>query len=215
MSFPEYVVRRWDHLFENTVEHALVTLGSVAIAALVGVLLGVLTYRTVRPRTAVIGVSATFLTIPSFALFGLMIAPFGLGAKPVVVALVMYSLLPIVRNTITGLREVDPAVVESARGMGMGRGQVLWRIELPLAWPIILTGIRVSTMILLGIAAIGAYVNGPGLGKDIFRGLARLGSPAAENLILGGFLGIIVLAVIFDVLFAVLNRVTVPSGVRS
>ena len=87
-----------------------------------------------------------------------------------VVALVMYSLLPIVGNTIVGLREVDPAIVESAQGMGMSRGQRLWRIELPLAWPVILTGMRVSTLITLGIAAIGAYINGPGLGNEIFAG---------------------------------------------
>ena len=87
-----------------------------------------------------------------------------------VVALVMYSLLPIVANTIVGLREVDPAIVESAQGMGMSRAQRLLRIELPLAWPVILTGMRVSTLIALGIAAIGAYINGPGLGNDIFDG---------------------------------------------
>lgn len=214
MSFAQYVVARWDHLLDHTIEHALVTLGSVGIAVVVGVTLGVLTYRTHRPRTAVISVTAVFLTIPSFALFGLMIAPFGLGATPVVIALVMYSLLPIVRNTITGLREVDPAVIESARGMGMGRHQILRRIELPLAWPVIMTGIRVATMILLGIAAIGAYVDGPGLGRDIFRGLARLGSPAAENLILGGFLGIVVLAVILDAAFALFGRLTTPRGLR-
>jgi len=123
-------------------------------------------------------------------------------------------LLPIVANTIVGLREVDPAIVESAQGMGMSRGQRLLLIELPLAWPVILTGMRVSTLIALGIAAIGAYINGPGLGNDIFDGLSRINSPNALNLVLGGTLGVIVLAILFDVLYVLINRLTTSKGVR-
>jgi osmoprotectant transport system permease protein len=126
----------------------------------------------------------------------------------------MYSLLPIVANTVVGLREVDPAVVESAQGMGMSRGQRLLRIELPLAWPVILTGVRVSTLITLGITAIGAYIQGPGLGNDIFAGVSRLSSPNALNLVLGGTLGVVVLAVLFDLFYVLLNRLTTSRGIR-
>jgi osmoprotectant transport system permease protein len=132
----------------------------------------------------------------------------------VVLALVLYALLPIVRNTIVGLREVDPAVVESAQGMGMGRRARLLRIELPLAWPVVLTGMRVSTLILIGIAAIGAYINGPGLGDIIFSGLAQIGSASALNLVLGGTLGIIVLAVLFDLVYVLIFRLTIAKGIR-
>jgi osmoprotectant transport system permease protein len=155
-----------------------------------------------------------FLTIPSLALFGLFINMFGIGTTSVVIALVMYSLLPIVANTVVGLREVDPAVVESAQGMGMSRFQRLLRIELPLAWPVILTGMRVSTLLTLGITAIGAYIQGPGLGNDIFAGLSRISSPNALNLVLGGTLGVIVLAVLFDLFYVLLNRLTTSRGIR-
>jgi osmoprotectant transport system permease protein len=162
----------------------------------------------------VLAITSTFLTIPSLALFGLFIPIFGLGYLPAVVALVMYGLLPILRNTVTGLQSVDPAVAESAQGMGMSVRDRLWRIELPLAWPVIIAGVRVSTMLLLGIAAIAAVVNGPGLGEDIFAGLARIGGANALNLVLGGTVGIIVLAILFDTFFNVLGRLTTSRGIR-
>lgn len=214
MDFLDYLASRWDNLLELGIEHAVVTGVSVLIATVLGVGLGMATYNRQASGQLVIGVTSVFLTIPSLALFGLFINVFGLGVTPVVVALVMYSLLPIVANTIVGLREVDPAVVESAQGMGMSRGQRLLRIELPLAWPVILTGMRVSTLIALGIAAIGAYIRGPGLGNDIFAGLSRTSSPNALNLVLGGTLGVVVLAVLFDLLYVLLNRLTTSRGIR-
>ena len=215
-SFWTYLQFSWEHLLELAWEHALVVLVSVAIATVIGTGIGLLTYRTERPRELALAVTGTFLTIPSLALFGIFIAvPFlGLGARSVVVGLVMYGLLPIVRNTIVGLREVDPAIVESAKGMGMGGTARLLRVELPLAWPVILAGMRVSTLILVGIAAIGAYINGPGLGNDIFTGLARIGSASALNLVLGGIVGIMVLAVLFDLVYVLLTRLTVSKGLR-
>jgi osmoprotectant transport system permease protein len=213
-SFWEYVSDQSDRLRGLMIEHAQIVLISVGLAVVIGVGLGMLTYRTDRPRNAVLAVTGIFLTIPSFALFGLLISPLGLGTKPAVVALVMYALLPIVRNTITGLRGVDPAVVESAQGMGMGRARRLVRIELPLAWPVIIAGIRVSTQILVGIAAIAAVINGPGLGKDIFRALARVGTPTALNQALAAVLGIVILGLILDVIYLVIGRLTTSKGLR-
>lgn len=188
---------------------------ALMIATLIGVGLGVAVYRRERAATIVLAVVGTFLTIPSFALLAMFIPVFGLGYEPTVVALVMYALLPIVRNTVTGLRAVDPAITESAQGMGMGRARRLARIELPIAWPLILTGIRVSALLLIGIAAIAAAVNGPGLGEDIFSGLARIGSASAINIVLGGVLGVIVLALLFDAFFMVLGRLTTSRGIRA
>jgi len=215
-SFLTYLEFAWEDLLDLSIEHALVVLVSLAIATVIGIGLGVATYRTDRPRDLVLAVTGTLLTIPSLALFGLFITipGLGLGARSVVLALVLYALLPIVRNTIVGLREVDPAVVESAQGMGMGRRARLLRIELPLAWPVVLTGMRVSTLILIGIAAIGAYINGPGLGDIIFSGLAQIGSASALNLVLGGTLGIIVLAVLFDLVYVLIFRLTIAKGIR-
>lgn len=201
-------------MLELGVAHAAVVGVSVALASIIGISLGIATYQRERPREIVLATTGAFLTIPSFALFILLLGPLGLGWGPVVVALTMYGLLPVVRNTITGLREVSPAVVEAAKGMGLSRRQRLLRIELPLAWPVIITGIRVTTLVLLGIAAIGAIVNGPGYGELIFTGLARVGTPVAVNLVLAGTLGVIVLAVLFDVLFYAARRLTTSKGLR-
>lgn len=214
MGFLEYLASRWDDLLELSIEHAQVVLVSLLIATVIGVSLGVLTYRRPAAAQVVLAVASAILTIPSFALFGLLIPVMGLGYKPTVVALSSYALLSILRNTITGLQSVDPAITESAKGMGMSNLQQLVRIELPLAWPVIIAGIRVSALLILGIAAIAAYVNGPGLGGDIFSGLSRIGGANSLNLVLGGFLGIIVLALVFEALFAVLGRLTTSKGLN-
>jgi osmoprotectant transport system permease protein len=195
--------------------HALVVVLSLAIAAAIGVTAGILVYRRERAANVVLGVAGTFLTIPSFALFAILIPPLGLGYKPTVAALIVYALLPIVRNTVVGLRGIDPAILESARGMGMSTVKQLRSIELPLAWPVILAGLRVATLLIVGIAAIAAAVNGPGLGKDIFDGLARVGSASALNMVLGGVVGVVVLALLFDGLFQLLNKFTISPGTRS
>ena len=201
-------------MLELGIEHVLVVTASVGLASLIGITLGIATYRRAGPREIVLAATGAFLTIPSFALFILLLGPLGLGWPPVVVALTLYGLLPILRNTITGLRSVDPAIVEAAKGMGLSRSQRLLRVELPLAWPVIITGIRVTTLILLGIAAIGAIVNGPGYGELIFTGLARVGTPVAVNLVLAGTLGVVVLAVLFDLLFHAVRRFTTSKGIR-
>lgn len=213
-SFLSYLSSRWDDLLELAIAHAAVVSLSLLIAVAIGVTAGVLVYRREGPREVVLAVASTFLTIPSFALFGLLVPVLGLGWAPTVFALVMYALLPIVRNTVTGLRSVDPAITESAQGMGMSGWERLWRIELPLAWPVILAGLRVSTLIIVGIAAVAAFVNGPGLGTDIFTGISRIGSAVALNQVLGAVLAIVALAVLFDGFFAVLGKLTTSKGLN-
>ncbi len=213
-EFLDYLSFRRDHLIGLALEHVQVVGISIAIATALGVLLGILVYRTDRAARVVLGVTGAFLTVPSFALFALLIPIFGLGFQPTVVALVMYALLPIVRNTITGLRGVDAAVTESAKGMGMSTLQRLFRTELRLAWPVVMAGIRVSTVMIVGIAAIAAAVNGPGLGEDIFAGLARIGSPTAVHLVLGGTFGVIVIALALDGLLLVFGKLTTSRGLR-
>jgi osmoprotectant transport system permease protein len=213
-EFLHYLNHYRGHIFDLAVGHAKIVLTAIVIATVISVALGMLTYRRDRLAAFVLGVQGASLTVPSLALFGLLIPIFGLGYRPVLVALVIYALLPITRNTVTGLRGVDPAVLESAQGMGMGRLRRLIRIELPLAWPVILTGIRVSTVMILGIAAIGAYVNGPGLGHDIFDGLSRIGSPTADDLIVSGTLGVVALALLADVFYLVFGRFTTSKGLR-
>ncbi|WP_113705071.1 ABC transporter permease [Nonomuraea lactucae] len=214
MDFSRYLERRWDDLLEQAAQHAAVVALSVLLATAIGVLVGVLTWRSARASGVAISVSAALLTIPSLALLALLIPLLGLGWAPTIVALVVYSLLPIIRNTVTGLRSVDLAVLESARGMGLTGRQTVWRVQLPLAWPIILTGVRVSTQMLFAIATIAAYVAGPGLGNEILSGLAGLGSANALNKAIAGTAGVVLLALAFDFAFVGLRRVTTPRGLR-
>jgi osmoprotectant transport system permease protein len=213
-NVPAYLGEEWPSYVGLAREHLQVVAIAMLVATAVGVGLGVATYRRPPAARAVLTITSAFLTIPSFALYGLFIPVLGLGSKPAVVALVMYALLPIVRNTITGLRSVDPAVTESAVGMGLSRLQRLRRIELPLAWPVIVTGIRVSTMLTVGIAAIAAIVNGPGLGGPIFQGLRATGTQRGFNLAFSGTLGVVVLALALDAAFLLIIRLTTSRGLR-
>jgi osmoprotectant transport system permease protein len=214
VNFYDYVARNADRITVLTVQHVQVVLLSVAFGAVIGVGLGIGTERTPRLRRALLAATGTLLTIPSFALFGLLIPLLGLGLAPTVVALTVYAIFPILRNTVTGLETVDPAVIDAARGMGLGAGRRLVRIRLPLAWPVILNGIRLATIMLVSIAAIGAAVRGPGLGELIFRGLARIGGANALNEALSGVVGVVVVALVLDLLFVVIGRLTTPRGLH-
>ena len=135
-------------------------------------------------------------------------------AAPTILALTVYAIFPILRNTVTGLEGVDGNVVDAARGMGMGTWQRLGRVRLPLAWPVILNGIRVATIMVVAIAAIGAAVQGPGLGQLIFRGLSRTGGANALNEALSGVVGVVAVALILDVIFVLIARLTTPRGLH-
>lgn len=215
MSFWEYVSNRRTQLLLDTYQHASAVFQCMVVATVLGVLLGVLTYRSEWAGNLAITITATILTVPSLAMIGLLIPITGLGVAPTVTALVLYGLLPIVRNAIVGLRGVDPDLVDAAKGLGMSRLARLVKVELPLAWPPILTGIRVSTQMLMGIAAIAAYASGPGLGNEIFRGISSLGSANAVNKVLAGTLGIVLLALLFDAVYVLIGRLTISRGIRA
>lgn len=186
----------------------------MAIVSLTAIITGLVVWKSTAASEAVTGFWSVVFTIPSLAMFIFFIGPFGLGWLPAVIALVLYGQLPVVRNTIVGLRSVEPAVMESAAAMGMKPLTVLRKIQFPLAWPVIVVGIRVSAMLIFGISAIAAYVGGPGLGDYLFSGLANLGSFNSMNQTLVGAFGITILALIFDGLFVIVRRVTTPRGLR-
>ncbi len=215
MNFWEYLGSRHQQILVDAYQHASVVFQCMVVATLLGVVIGVVTYRSEWAGNLATVTTATLLTIPALAMIGLLIPIVGLGVPPTVIALTLYGLLPIVRNAIVGLRGVDPSLVDAAKGIGMSRVARLARVELPLAWPPILTGIRVSTQMLMGIAAIAAYASGPGLGNLIFRGIASLGSSNALNQVLAGTLGIIVLALLFDAAYVLIGRLTIPRGIRA
>ncbi|MBF9072042.1 ABC transporter permease [Streptacidiphilus fuscans] len=215
MSLSEYVNTRWNDLVNAAGQHALIVAIAVALGAVIGIAIGVATWQRPRIAAAAIAVTGGFLTIPSFALLGLLIPLLGLGWTPTLTALTLYSLLPIVRNTVVGLQAVDPALTEAARGLGLSSARVMLRVRLPLAWPVILTGIRVSTQMIIGIAAIAAFVAGPGLGNQIFDGLATLGSVNSLNETIAGTVGVIVLALLFDLFYVIVRRLTTSRGIRA
>ena len=209
-----FVANRRQQLLTDSYLHVSAVVQSVVIATIIAVAIGILVYRSPIGSAVATAAASTILTIPSFALLGLLIPLLGLGVAPTITALVLYALLPIIRNTIIGLASVNPAVTDAARGVGMNRVGVLTRIELPMAWPSILTGMRVSTQMIMGILAIAAYAKGPGLGNLIFSGLSRVGSPNAVPQALVGTVLIVILALILDGLYVLVGRFTTSRGIR-
>ncbi|WP_116412450.1 ABC transporter permease [Subtercola boreus] len=207
--------KRYDDILQLIGQHLLVVAVALLLATVIGVGIGLLVWNSPVGRSLAVTSAAVILTIPSLALLAAMIPLFGLGWVPTLIGLTLYSLLPIIRNTVVGLREVSPAIMEAATGMGLSRGAVLLRIQLPMAWPVIVTGVRVAAQLTIGIAAIGAYVGGPGLGQMIFQGLSSLGSKNALNYALTGTLGVIVLALIVDGLFTLITKTTTSKGLRA
>lgn len=210
----DYLARRWDKVLELTIEHLVLVAGSVAIAALLGILLGVLVHQRPRASRTLIATTSALFTVPSLAYFAVFMVFLGLGAPPSVITLVIYALLPIVRNTVTGLAQVDPAMVRAARGMGMGRVQTLTRIELPLALPVIVSGVRIAMVLTVGIAAVAAYVGGPGLGSEIFGGLRSIGSVRAIPQATVGVVAIVFVTIFLDGVVAMGGRLLTPKGTR-
>jgi osmoprotectant transport system permease protein len=214
MSFSEYLSQRWPTIVVLALEHAEVVLIAVAIAAVIGIGLGIAVEGHPQASRIALGLTGTMLTVPSLALFGLLIPLLGLGLAPTIVALVLYAIFPILRNTITGLESVPSAIEEAARGMGLGWQSRMRRIRLPLAWPVVLTGVRLATIMTVAIAAIAAAMAGPGLGKLIFTGLARIGGANALNDTLAGMIGVALVALALDLLFVAVSRLTTSRGLR-
>lgn len=215
-SFIEYLTAPGtiDVLIEQGIEHVVIVGTAIIMAIVLGVTLGIVAHRSKLLRSPVMNTLSLILTIPSLALFALLIPYVGIGNTAPIIALTGYALLPIARNTLAGLRSVDSAVVESARGMGMSNTQRLLQMELPVAWPVILTGVRVATQLTVGIAAVGALIGGGGLGNEIYNGIRRLGSIGAFEALLGGTLAILVIALLFDSLYLVIGRVTTSKGLQ-
>ncbi|HEX8616740.1 MAG TPA: ABC transporter permease [Thermoanaerobaculia bacterium] len=193
------------NLLQLTGEHLLIVVVAVTMAIAAGVPLGTLAHRRRRAGGVALRITDAVQTIPSLAMFGFLIPlPFigGIGVRPAIVALVLYSLLPIVRSTLVGLQRIDPHVREAATAMGMTRNQLLWSIELPLATPSIVAGIRIAVVTAIGVATIAAAVGGGGLGTLIFRGVAMVDT----RLILSGALPAALLALIADVRLTQVER---------
>jgi osmoprotectant transport system permease protein len=177
-----YLLENPNIVWERTLEHLAITVTALGIALLIALPLGLLVARAPRLRGPVLGVLGVVYTIPSLSLLVLLIPLMGLGFWPAVTALVAYAQIVLVRNVLVGITGVDPAIVEAARGVGMSGRQLLLRIELPLALPLILAGVRVATLAIIGIGTIAAYINAGGLGRLLFEGVTT-GNP--EKIVAG------------------------------
>lgn len=213
MSVIEFFVRNRAEALQLVLQHLVLVGASIGISVAVGVPLGVLLTRRHAWSGPVLGLANVLQTVPSLALFGFLIPlPFlgGVGARTAIVALVVYGLLPIIRNTYTGIRAIDPAVREAGRGMGMTDGELLRQVEIPLAMGVIMAGVRVATVIGIGVATIAAAIGAGGLGVYIFRGVAMVD----DTLILAGALPAALMALVADFALGRLERRLTPAGLR-
>lgn len=210
----EFVVDQWQDILYRCYQHLSLVVQSVLLATIIAIALAVLVTRVPALKPVANGVSAAGLTLPSFALLGLLIPLVGIGPMPAVIAVTFYAALPILRNAVVGLAGVSPTLLESAQGMGMGSTARFIRVQLPLAWPVIMAGLRVSAQMSMGVAAIAAYVQGPGLGGYIFTGLTQIGGANALNFALVGTIGVVLLALLLDAALLLVSRLTTSKGIR-
>ena len=210
MEFLNYILHNSDRVFRLTVEHLELVGISIFAATVIGIPLGVAASRNATLKRWSLAFANVAQTIPSLALFGFLIPATGIGARTAVIALALYALLPILRNTCVGIAGVDRAVIEAALGMGMTARQMLWQVELPLAMGVILAGLRVATVTSVGVATIAAAVGAGGLGTFIFQGLTMVNN----NVILAGAVPAAILAVLADAGFGwIERRLTAAFGI--
>lgn len=207
-TFIDFIRQQSGKLLEQTLTHTGLTFISVLIAVCIGVPAGILISRHKKLAGPVLGVTGVLQTIPSIALLGFMIPLLGIGPKPAIVALFLYALLPVVRNTYTGILGVDPNITEAATGMGMNTRQLLLKVQLPLAMPVILAGIRTATVINVGVATLAAYIAAGGLGEFIFGGIALNNT----HMMLAGAIPAALLAILFDWALSRLQRLNMRKA---
>ncbi|EIT85830.1 glycine betaine/L-proline ABC transporter permease/glycine betaine/L-proline-binding protein [Fictibacillus macauensis ZFHKF-1] len=201
-------IERWSDIWEALQQHLFLSIVSIVIATVISVPLGIFIARKKKLAEPIIGITSLFQTIPSLALFGFLLPLFGIGNTTAIIALTIYALLPILRNTYTGIIGVDQSAVEAGRGMGMTKNQILRMIELPLAMPTIMAGLRTATVLTIGVVTLAAFIGAGGLGDLIYRGLAS----TRNELVLAGAIPAAVLALLFDFILKRIEIATNPIG---
>lgn len=211
----DFISERWEYIAYSAFQHANLVFQAVFFGTLIAVAIAVLVTKFGFLEPVANTLSAVGLTVPAFALVGLLLPLTQIGAMTAFLSVLFYAVFPVLRNAVVGLRGVDETLLESAKGMGMSQVAVLLRIRIPLAWPVIHAGVRTSMQMCMGIAAIGAFVLGPGLGVYIFTGVAQAGGANAVNYALVGTIGIVIVAMIADLLLLLLGRLTISKGIRA
>lgn len=215
MSTLQFMVDNFDEVMYLSWEHIWIVGIALLIATPIGIFLGIVITKHEQFASRVLNGANILMTIPSIALFGLMlpvlaIVNMGLGKVPAVIALVLYSQLPIIRNTYTAIKNVPPSLVDAGRGMGMDKWKLLRELEIPLATPVIIAGLRTAAVMNIGIAAIATYIGAGGLGVYIQQGIARV----YPEMILSGAILVSLLAIIVDGGMALLERLATPEGIK-
>jgi osmoprotectant transport system permease protein len=215
MDVLNYIVANWPLVLERTGQHLAIVCVAVGLAVLTGVPIGVAITRNQRAADIVLYIAAIIITIPSIALFGVMIPILsvigqGIGYLPAVIAVLLYSQLPIVRNTYAAIVNIDPALREAAKGMGMTSWQRLRQVEIPIAVPVIMTGVRLAVVMNIGVTAIAAYIGAGGLGRFIAGGISQ----TDPRQLITGALAVSILAVIADFGLLGVQRLLTPRGMR-
>lgn len=212
----KYVTTNWDTIAELTVRHLYLVSVSVCVAILTGVPIGIFITKNKKVADIILYIASVIITIPSIALFGLMIPILslidrGIGFWPAAIAIFLYSQLPIIRNTYTAINNIDPAIREAARGMGMNLMQRLAKVEVPIAIPVIMAGVRMAVVMNIAVATIAVYIGAGGLGSIIQEGISQTNS---TKLIVGA-VAVSILAIIADYLFLFLQNVLTPKGIKT
>lgn len=205
-----YFVNRPDVILRLLLQHLQLTGIAVSLAILVGVPLGIAITRIKSLSDPVLGIASIFQTIPSIALFGVLIPFMGIGIKPAIVVLFLYALLPIIKNTYTGIKGVSPFMIDAGLGMGMTSIQVLRMVELPQSLPVIMAGVRIATVINIGTTTIAAYIGAGGLGQLIFTGIQLV----RNDMIIAGAVPAALLALTADRLLGYVEYRLTPVGLR-
>jgi osmoprotectant transport system permease protein len=204
----DYLLNHFDRVWPRFLEHLQITGLTLGYALLIALPLGLLISRAPRLGGPLLGALGVIYTIPSLALFAFMVPFLGLGTNTAVIALVAYSQLALVRNVAVALRQVDPAAREAAQGMGMTPRQALWQVELPLALPVILAGVRIATLAIISLATVAAWIGAGGLGQLLVSGVSR----DNPSLVIAGVICVTALALGADAVFRLLERLAAPQS---
>lgn len=206
-SLIKYVTNNYDKILTATYEHIFISLAALSLTLIICIPLGIYLTRNEKVAPYIIGMANVFQTIPSLALLGFLIFIFGIGNDNAIFALFLYAMLPVLQNTYTGIKNVDSSTVSAAKGMGMTNMQILTKVQIPLALPVIISGIRVATVWIIGTAALAAAIGGGGLGRLIFSGLSMI----RNEIIFAGALPATMLALFADMALKRFERYTTPA----
>lgn len=211
MNVWEYFASNWDVVLSHALEHLYLAGVSVVLAIIVAIPLGILLTRHEKYAQSVLGIAGVIQTIPALAMLAFMLPLLGIGNPPAIAALFLYSLLPILRNTYTGIKGVDKGILEAGKGMGMTSRQLLVMVELPLAFAVMMAGIRIAVVTIIGWATLAAFIGGGGLGSLIFTGMAMMNNA----MVLAGAVPAAILAILGDIILTKFEHRLTPKGLQA